>query len=112
MEISRLIRSLKVSIVIFLIAAAVISPPDVISQVTIAVEMIIVYVVLIFVVSRFKSLAQTPESIKKLIFVLVCLLSITIVYCATLFQYLYHAKTGLREQRTSSTTQVQAVESQ
>jgi len=112
MEISTIIRSLKVLIFVFFIAAAVISPPDVISQITLAVEMVIVYGLLTLVISRFKSLSQTPETIKKLIFVLVCLLSISIVYCVTFFLYWYRARAELHGPATSSTTQVQAVESQ
>ncbi len=112
MKKSKLIRNLIVLLIVFPIAAGVISPPDLISQIIIAVQMIIVYGVLSLVISRFKSLAQTPETIKKLIFVLVCLLSITIVTSVTFVQYNYRARVELNKRTNSSTTQVQAVETQ
>jgi len=92
MKRSKLIRNLIVLLVVFPIAASIISPPDFVCQITLAVEMVIVYGFLTLVISRFKSLAQTPENVKKLIFILVCLLSISIVYCVTLFLYLHQMK--------------------
>lgn len=77
---------------IFSIAAAIITPPDVASQVFVIFEMVIIYGLLTFIISRFKSFAQTPETIRKLIVVLVCLLSITISYSVTLFQYCYQMR--------------------
>ena len=85
---SRYFKALTV-LLIFAVSAAIITPPDLLSQITVIVAMLIVYGLLIFIVSRFKSYAQTPQSIKRLIMVLICLLSITISYSITLFLY-YH----------------------
>ena len=70
---------------IFPVAAAIITPPDVISQIVVAVEMTITYGIMLYIVSRFKSLKQAPENIRRLIVVLLCLLSISTIYTVTLF---------------------------
>jgi Sec-independent protein secretion pathway component TatC len=85
MKTSTLIIAGIIFLVVFSIAAALITPPDVISQVTVIIEMVIVCGLLIFIISRFKSLKQTPESIKKLIIAMVCLLSISISCSVILF---------------------------
>ena len=69
---------------VFAVAAAVITPPDLISQISLMLEMVVAYGVLVFIVSRFKSFAQTPERMKTVILVLICLLSIAVT-CATMF---------------------------
>lgn len=79
---------------IFLIAAIIIAPPDFLSQITVLFAMLIVYGVLTLIISRFKSLKQKPECIKKLIVVIVCLLSITITYSVALFKY-WHQQTAM-----------------
>lgn len=96
-------RALTLFIVLFVfsIAAAIITPPDVVSQVFVIAEMVIIYGIFIFIISRFKPFSQTPETIKKLIVVLVCLLSITISYSLTLFQYYYHMRAERSEHATS-----------
>jgi hypothetical protein len=65
-------------LLVFFVASVILAPPDIISQIALMIVMLVVCGVLAFIVSRFKSFGQTPESIKKLIVVLVCLLSITI----------------------------------
>ena len=72
-------------LLVFSIVAALITPPDVISQITVIVEMVVVCGILTFIISRFKSLKQTPDSIKKLIIVMVCLMSISISCSVTFF---------------------------
>jgi len=79
-------------------AATVITPPDVVVQVVAAAEMVIVYGIVIFIISRFKSFKQTPETIKKMIMVLLCLLSVSIVFCGVLFQAQYQLRMELSEQ--------------
>ena len=70
----------------FLIMAAILTPsPDVFSQVVMAFMMTLVCWTLAFIISRFKSFAQTPESVKRLIVVFVCLLSITMTVCVVSF---------------------------
>jgi Sec-independent protein secretion pathway component TatC len=76
-------------LLVFSIVAAVVTPPDVVTQVVFIAEMIIVYGLLTLIISRFKSLKQTPESIKKLIIVMVCLLSITITCSVNFFMMCY-----------------------
>ena len=71
---------------VFAVAAALITPPDLISRVFVMFEMVVAYGVLLFIVSRFKSFAQTLERMKTVIVVLVCLLSITVTCAATFFQ--------------------------
>jgi hypothetical protein len=71
---------------VFFVVAAIMTPPDVISQLVFFVEMLIIYGVLRFIVSRFESYPQTPESIKKLIIVLLCLLTITMISSFYFFQ--------------------------
>lgn len=88
------ISTLLIAGLIFIIASAIITPPDPISQIIVLFEMIIVFGFLTFIISRFKSLKRTPEAIKKLIIVMVCLLSITISYSVTLFQCLYRLRAG------------------
>ena len=93
----------------FLVAAAIITPPDLISQIIVIFEMLIVCGLLAFIISRFKSFKQTPESIKKLIIVMVCFLSITISYSVTLFLYC-HQKMAVN--RNLSTEQSEIVDSE
>ena len=81
------ISSLLAAGLTFVLATSIITPPDLISQITVLFEMLIVCGILTLIISRFKSFKQTPISIKKLIIVMVCLLSITISYSITLFQY-------------------------
>jgi Sec-independent protein secretion pathway component TatC len=81
----------------FCMVAAILTPPDVISQITLAFQMFFVFAVIWFIVSRFKSLAQTPMNIKILIVVLVCLLSITITSSVFFFQCYYSSKKSYRQ---------------
>ena len=71
----------------FFVAAAIMTPPDVVSQITLVIVMVIIYGILVFIVSRFKSFVQTPENIRKLITALVCLLAITMSYSITSLGY-------------------------
>jgi hypothetical protein len=82
---------------IFLVVSAILTPPDIISQLFLTFVMVIICGVLIFIVSRFKSIAQTPKSIKYLILAMVCLLSITISSSIHLFQYYYHLNKSYRQ---------------
>lgn len=84
MRILTLTRALVI-LLVFSITAALITPPDVISQITVIVEIVVICGILTFIISRFKSFKQTPESIKKLIIVMVCLLSISISCSVTFF---------------------------
>lgn len=93
-------------LLVFSIAAALITPPDVISQIVVIVEMVIVCGFLTFIISRFKSLKQTPESIKKLIIVMVCLLSISISYSVTLFYQCHQLRIANDDLRTEQSKQV------
>jgi len=88
---------LQAVLMIFCIAAAIMTPPDVISQITLVVVMVIICGFLIFIVSRFKSFAQTPQSIKCLILAMVCLLSITITSSMMFFQVYYHLNKSYRQ---------------
>jgi Sec-independent protein secretion pathway component TatC len=83
------ISTLLIMGLVFIVASAIIAPPDPISEIMVLFEMVIVCGFLSFIISRFKSLKRTPEAIKKLIIIMVCLLSITISYSITLFQYCY-----------------------
>jgi tellurite resistance protein TehA-like permease len=67
------------------VAAALITPPDLISQIFAMLVMVAVCGLLLFIVSRFKSFAETPERMKTVIAVLVCLLSIAVMCAATFF---------------------------
>ena len=84
----------------FVIASEIIAPPDLISQYTIFFEMLIICGLLALIISRFKSFKQTPISIKKLIIVMVCLLTITITYSAFFFMSTYHLIKENRNLRT------------
>jgi lysylphosphatidylglycerol synthetase-like protein (DUF2156 family) len=106
---SLMVKALIV-LLVFAVAAAVITPPDLISQITVIVAMLIIYGLLIFIVSRFKSFAQTPKSIQRLIMALVCLLSITISYSITLFLYYHqlrveHSKCSTSQEQTQMESQ-------
>jgi prolipoprotein diacylglyceryltransferase len=81
-----LLMETHIVVFVFFVVAVILAPPDFISQIFLAVQMVIIYGVLRFIVSRFKSYAQTPENIKKLITVLICLLSITITSSIFFFQ--------------------------
>ena len=86
MKTSTLIIMLIAAPYAFLVVAAILTPsPDVVSQIAMALMMTVICGILTFIVSRFKSFGQTPESIKRLIVVLVCLLSITTAYSFTSF---------------------------
>ena len=89
MKNSNLIKSIIIFL-IFSFASGIISPPDLISQVTLLVAMLIVFGILIFIISLFKSYKQTPESIKRLIIVMVCLLSVSTIYSLHFFYCFYH----------------------
>jgi uncharacterized membrane protein SirB2 len=84
----RLMTLLIVGLV-FAFAASVTTPPDVLSQITAMVAMFIVYGLVFFAVSRVKSFKQTPESMRKVIIALVCLLSIATVSSVSLWQRCY-----------------------
>lgn len=74
-------------LLVFYVVAAIITPPDALSHLVVIVEMLIIYGILRFIVSRFKSYTQTPQNIKKLIMVLICLLSMTIACSIAFFDY-------------------------
>jgi hypothetical protein len=86
-------------LLVFFVAAAIMTPPDVVSQITLVVVMVIIYGLLIFIVSRFKSFAHTPQSIKSLIMALVCLLSITMSYSISSLGY-YQRYHQLRDEHS------------
>ncbi len=92
-------------LLVFSIAAALITPPDVISQIVVIFEMVIVCGFLTFIISRFKSLKQTPESIKKLIIVMVCLLSISITCSVTFFIQRHQLRIAHNDLRTGQSEQ-------
>ena len=56
-------KKAKIIVFIFFVVAAIMSPPDIVSQITLVFIMVIIYGILVFIVSRFKSYAETPESI-------------------------------------------------
>jgi len=66
---------------VFLIAAVIVSPPDVISQITLAAGMGIVYGVVSLIVRRFEWFKRAPETSKRSIAVAVCLFSILVGFC-------------------------------
>lgn len=82
---------------VFIVVAAILTPPDVVSQIFLAVQMLIIYGVLRFIVSRFRSYAHTPQDIKKLITFFICLLSITIASSLTFYQYYIHINKSYRQ---------------
>lgn len=84
-RLSRVVITLGTLFFIFPFVAAIITPPDVISQIFVIIEMAIIYGLLTLLISRFKSIKQTSEDIKILIVILVGLLSITIPCSITLF---------------------------
>jgi Sec-independent protein secretion pathway component TatC len=92
-------------LLVFSIVAALITPPDVISQIIVIVEMVIVCGLLTFIITRFKSLKQTPENIKKLIIVMVCLLSISISCSFTLFMQCHQLRIANNDLRTEQSKQ-------
>ena len=58
----------SIILIVFFVAAAILSPPDVISQLTLAIPMIIIYVLLRLVVPQFKSFKHTPIDLNFRIF--------------------------------------------
>lgn len=86
----RLLVTVLIVWVFFGIAAAVITPPDIISTITTEVLMFMVFGVVYFVVSRFESFRQTPQSMKTVITALVCLLSVTTVFSLLLLNRCRH----------------------
>ena len=89
-------------LLVFIIAAAIITPPDVLCQIVAAAEMLILYGTVIFIISRFKSFQQTPDTMKKVIKILLCLFTISIVFCGLLFQRQYHLSKKLSEQHSTT----------
>jgi len=106
MRILTLTRALVI-LLVFSIVAALITPPDLISQLTLIFGMLIVCGLLTFIISRFKSLKQTPESIKKLIIVMVCLLSISITCSVTFYMRCHQMKIAYNDLRTGQSDQVE-----
>jgi ABC-type transport system involved in cytochrome c biogenesis permease subunit len=105
MGILTLTRALII-LLVFSIVAALITPPDVISQFVVIFEMVIICGFLAFIISRFRSLKQTPESIKNLIIVLVCLLSISISCSLTLLMNYHRLITSINDLRIHQSEQV------
>ena len=70
----------RIVLLILFISAAILSPPDVVSQLTMAIPMLIIYVILRIFVSRFKLIEQTSRNINMSTIVLICLLSIIVSY--------------------------------
>ena len=66
---------------IFPIVAAIITPPDVVSQLILAAEMAIIFGVVIFVISRLKWFTESPETRKRTVTIAVCLFSIFVGFC-------------------------------
>jgi hypothetical protein len=93
-------------LLVFSIAAALITPPDVISQIVVIFEMVIVCGFLTLIISRFKSLKHTPESIKKMIIVMVCLLSISISCSVTFFIQCHQLRIANNDLSTEQSEQV------
>ena len=61
-----LLMEAHIVVFIFFVIAAIMTPPDVVSQITLAVPMIIVYFILKLIVSRQKSYAQTlPRTLRS-----------------------------------------------
>lgn len=85
MKTSTIIFTIIMIVFVFPFVAAILTPPDIISQMALAIPMMVIYGILTFIVSRFKSFGQTPQSIKRLIVVLICLLSITMTVCVVSF---------------------------
>jgi len=86
MRISTLVGRFVIGLIALSFVAAILTPtPDVVPQIALMIMMGVVLGILAFIVSRFKSFGQSPQSIKKLIIVLVCLLSITTGYSAMSF---------------------------
>ena len=67
--------------IVFLIAAAIITPPDIVSQLVVAAEMAIVYGVVILIVRRSESFKKAPETKKRAIVIGVCLFSVLAGCC-------------------------------
>jgi hypothetical protein len=86
-------------IYIFPNAAGIIIPPDPITQAVVSLEMAVIYGLLLFIVYRFESFKQTLENIKKLIVVLVCLLSITITSSLTLFRHVHWYQSRIEQSK-------------
>ncbi len=81
MQISTLVGRFVIALIVFSFVAAILTPtPDVVSQIALMIMMGVVLGVLALIISRFKSFGQTPQSIRRLIIALVCLLSITTAY--------------------------------
>jgi len=93
-------------VLVFSIVAALITPPDLLSQIVVIVEMVIVCGFLTFIISRFKSFKQTPESIKKLIIIMVCLLSITITCSVNLLMQRHYLRIPNNDFKTEQLGQV------
>jgi multisubunit Na+/H+ antiporter MnhB subunit len=87
------------------VAAEVLTPPDLASQLTLTVAMAILYGILAFAISWFKSFKETPQTIKNVITVLLCLLSISTICCAMLLQSQYHLRRQLSEQTAAGRSQ-------
>jgi hypothetical protein len=91
------ISTLLLAVLVFAAVSVLATLPNLVSEITMMLEMAAVFGVLLLVVPRFKSFAQTPEQMKTLIVVLVCLRSITITGSVTFFQYYYHANRRYHE---------------
>ena len=86
MQISTLVGRFVIGLIAFSFVAAILTPsPDPVSQIALMIMMGVVLGVLALIVSRFKSFGQAAQSIRRLIIVLVCLLSITTAYSAMSF---------------------------
>ena len=103
-------------ILVFLVATTILAPPDTICQISAMIEMAVAYGVLLFIVSRFKSFAQTPQQMKTVIFALLCLLAIATKSTTTFFAAYRRASIRYgellheRSERVDSAASVEGVE--
>lgn len=74
-------RKSSVLLAVLIIAAAFIAPPDVVSQLVLAAEMIIVYGIVFLIVRWFDSYKKAPDTSKRKVVVAVCLFSIFVGFC-------------------------------
>lgn len=74
-------RKISILFLVFFIASAFIAPPDVLSQIILAAEMMIVFGVVFLIASGFRSYKEASQSKRIKIVIAACMFSIFVGFC-------------------------------
>jgi uncharacterized membrane-anchored protein len=100
----------SILLTVFFIAAAFISPPDTVSQITLVAGMGVVYGVVFLIVRRFEWFKRAPETRKRSIAVVACLFAIFVGFCTVFIPRVLSSRPEQAEQIPAADRSEKAVE--